>query len=476
MIKDILDEIANEPSSNAKMDILRKYSSNQLLRDVLYKANSNKVKYYIKQIPEYEFDKDFKHITLNTAVLMLDKISDRVFTGRHASEWLLSILQSLTTENAYVIERIILKDLKIGMGTSNINKVFPKLIEKTPYMGAKSYSEKLVRNIFAKSKLIVESISDKPIAASQLKMDGRYCNAIIENGDILLISRQGETTHVGDAKFLNELKQINGSVVLNGELTMGDSLDRYTANGIVASIVDIEGKKNNRSELETNKKIKAFEDKHGSYKESIDKIKFTVWDMITVDEYHNKKSDTSYYKRLSNLKKMLNEINTEAISLVETKYVTSLKEAMNHFKDTLNRGLEGTILKSLEDGWKDGKPNYCVKMKLEMTLDLKIIGFNYGTKGKKNEDVISTLQVTSSCGKLKTNPSGMSEEMMEYVTNNQDKLLGTVVEIRCCGLSQDSKGNWSTLHPSVIKLRDDKDDFDSLVTAKEAEEMAKLLT
>ena len=54
-IKQIFDEIAAEPGTNAKMDILKKYKDNELLRRVLYLANSKRVKYYIKRIPSYEY-------------------------------------------------------------------------------------------------------------------------------------------------------------------------------------------------------------------------------------------------------------------------------------------------------------------------------------------------------------------------------------------------------------------------------------
>jgi ATP-dependent DNA ligase len=51
--------------------------------------------------------------------------------------------------------------------------------------------------------------------------------------------------------------------------------------------------------------------------------------------------------------------------------------------DTQKRGLEGTIIKAANAGWKDGKPTYQIKMKLEMDIDLRIVGFNYGSKGTR---------------------------------------------------------------------------------------------
>ena len=353
------------------------------------------------------------------------------------------------------------------MGTSNINKVFKDLIEKTPYMGAKSYSEDLARKIFDDPKFV-------GVAYSDIKMDGRYCNAIIRYGEVELESRQGETTHVGDALFLKELSQFR-DCVLNGELTI-DGLDRYTANGIVASIVDIEGKREERGEKETEKKIAGFEKKHGNYQDMVSRIRYTVWDMIQVDEYFDKKSNEPYHSRKTRLTADIRALQPTMVKLIESVEVRTFEEAMKHFQEVLARGEEGTILKAANGTWKDGKPNWQVKMKLEMNIDLRVIGFQFGEKGTKNENVYSTINLESSCGKLRTNPAGMTEAMMADITERAEELMGTIVEIRCCGLSQDSDGNWSTLHPSVVALRDDKDTCDSLESAIEIENMAKGLT
>jgi hypothetical protein len=63
---------------------------------------------------------------------------------------------------------------------SGINKI-PKLIEETPYQGAKSFSVKGAMKLFEKGKAVM----------SQVKADGTYRNAIIRGGDVELISRQG---------------------------------------------------------------------------------------------------------------------------------------------------------------------------------------------------------------------------------------------------------------------------------------------
>lgn len=391
--------------------------------------------------------------SLEWALNQLKDISSRKITGGAAISHLKEILESVHPDDAYIIERIIDKDPKNGLGRTFINKVFPNLIEKTPYQGAKSFSEKLARDIFKKYKY----------AYSDVKMDGRYANAIIQNGEVELESRQGETTTIPQNSILiKELSRFPDGV-LNGELTM-KNYSRYESNGIIASIIDIEGrgKMGDRSDVETEKKLKAFTKKHGDFSEAVSKIRFTVWDSITLNDYFDKKSDIEYRHRLSFLFKETPILECTRVAVVERKKVYSYDEAIKHFQEILNRGDEGTILKAPSANWKDGKPSWQVKLKIEIDLDLKIVGFKYGTKGTKNENVISTLITESSCGKLKTNPSGMKEDMMKYVTDNQDTLLGSIVEIRCCGLSQNSDGDYSTLHPSVVELRDDKTEANSL--------------
>lgn len=501
MIKEILDEIASESSTNKKMEILSKYKDNDLLKEVIYLACSKRVKFYIKQIPNYD---STSHSTLSSAISRLDDLTSRKVTGGEAINHLAMALESLNEDDGNVLERIIEKDLKIGMGTSNINKVFPNLIEKTPYMGAKPFSEDLVNKIL-----------EGDMSFSQVKMDGRYANAIIRGGEVELESRQGEPTILGNCKLIDNLSTLN-DCVLNGELTIdnvkkhvikeGETLnidgveyspneiidkvklsnmidskkikdviingdgsitvltiheyDRYTANGIVSSIIDIEGKRNERSKEETQKKIGNFLKKHGDFEEHKNRIIFTIWDMITVDEYFDKKSLIPYNLRFFRLIKLFKTGMFENIKVIRYKVVTTYDEAMNHFKEVISNGEEGTILKSFDGIWKDGKPNWQIKLKVEINLDLIIKGFNYGTG--KNKDLISSLNVETSDGLLKTSPAGISEVLMMEITKNQHNLLDTIVEVKSSGLSQDRDGNWSLLHPVFKKLRDDKETGNTL--------------
>jgi DNA ligase-1 len=459
-IKEIFDEIAAESSTNQKMEILKKYKDNELLKRVLYLANSKRVKFFIKQIPAYTHNTI--GWTLEEALNTLMIIANREFTGQNAIDKLTIWLENVSTDDAYIIERIIEKDCKIGMGTTFMNKVFKDLIEDTKYMGAKSYDIKLVKKLFENGKSTY----------SQLKADGRYAAAIIRGGEVEMESRSGEQTVLTNSKLLTELSSFGDDIVLTGELTVKGINSKYSgsairtvSNGIIASLIDICSKSEERSELETLNKIAKFEEKHGqdyeknsiTFQEALDSVMYSVWDCVSVDEYYMGKSETPYNERLDKISKLINNSSSIFVELIESRVVSSLKEAFEHFKEILDRGLEGTILKSMADGWKDGKPSFCVKLKLEMEVDLVITGFNYGTKGTKNEKVISSFNAESSCGKLKTRPQGLTEDIMSYVTENQEKLLNTIISVKCNGVSKPKDSDiYALMYPAFLEFRHDE--------------------
>jgi len=460
-IKQILDEISNESSTNQKMVILAKYKDNELLKRVIYLAHSKRVKFYIKQIPEY-LSSISNHYTLEEALDMLEPIMNREITGYSASDYLSNILCGLCTDDAYVIERIIDKDLKIGM-SGNINKVFPKLIEETPYMGAKPFDIKLAKDLFKGSKSCY----------CDVKMDGRYNNAIIRGGEVELESRSGEPVLL-DARFVKELASFP-DCVLNGELTI-DGMERYKANGIIRSLIDITSKMESRSDTENIKRVRAFEEENNmSFREALDRIKYTVWDIITVDEYFDQASDRPYEERWEGLLYILSKQCCELVEAVEKVEVKTYEEALVCFQNNLNRGLEGCILKAKDGKWKNGKFSYQIKMKLEMDVDLRIIGFNFGTKGTKNENVVSSLECVSSDGKLWTNPAGIDETTMQKITNNMDEWRDKILTVKCSGMTRNAEGFYSLLHPRIASkmYRDDKHVADSLEDIINIERMAK---
>ena len=277
-------------------------------------------------------------------------------------------------------------------------------------------------------------------------------------------SRQGEPTILDNPYFIGELSELPDCVI-NAELTM-DGVERYESNGIISSLITIATKK--QEGKDPAKDVKKLETKHMPYHQALDAIRVTAWDMLTLDEYFTRKCDRPYNERFAELKTIF--IDTRMLSVVETRTVSTVEEVMVHFTEVLKRNGEGTVVKSTDGVWADKKPNYQIKVKKEMNLDLRITGFNYGTVGTKNEHVISSLDVESEDGLLKTSPGGINEDDMRYITDNQELFMGKIVEMKCSGISQDSDGNYSALHPVFKHVRDDKEIANTLTECIEIDE------
>ena len=119
-------------------------------------------------------------------------------------------------------------------------------------------------------------------------------------------------------------------------------------------------------------------------------------------------------------------------------------------------GEEGTVLKTADGLWRDGKKYTQIKMKVEFDLDLKVTGFNYGNEGTKNVNVISSVTCESEEGTLSTRAHGIPEDLMGFITENQETLMGSIITVKCNGLSSNSSGGHSVLYPNLKELRDDK--------------------
>lgn len=447
MVYEIINQIAQEPSTIKKEEILRTHAGNSTLKQVCYLAESPRIKFYIKQIPE---TRGMGDISLEEGLEALIPIYDRYYTGKDAMNWLLNTLKDSTPENQELIRRIVLKDLRMNCGTKIMNKVWPGLIETTPYQGCKPFSRGLVDKL----------LNEEDMVYSQLKMDGCYSNAIIFNGAVEFVSRQGEE-QVIEVPGLEKLP--NG--VLNGELTLEGIPNRAQANGIIRSIIDIEGKREERGEVETTKKEKAFIKKNGmTLEEAKTKVTYTAWDFLTLDEYYSKKSDRPYFERFQTL-------STLGVNIVPSKVLNSFKDIMEHYQEVVQQGLEGIVVKSMKAPWKDGKHPSNIKIKEEISLDLKIVGFNFGTG--KNSNVYSSVDVESSDGLLKATAAGLKEAEMKFVTENSEELLGKILEVKCNGLSQDKEGNYSVLSPVFIEVRSDKTVANSLDECMEIQEAAR---
>ena len=206
MILQILQELEQNNSRNFKIELLTKHKDNELLKEVCRLANDPFTQFYQRKIPEYAPLYDEPIATLQQAVDSLSILSSRTLTGNAAIAQLRLTLSSISENDALVIERIIQKDLKCGVSTSTVNKVWKNLIPEFPCMLCSAFEQKLVDKIVFPA--IVQCLSSDWMVETN---NGTFTiQDIVENDlDVMVKSYNHTTDMVEFNKVLNKSKTFN---------------------------------------------------------------------------------------------------------------------------------------------------------------------------------------------------------------------------------------------------------------------------
>jgi len=441
MILSILKELESNNSRNFKIELLTKYKDNELLKEICKLALSPMIQFYQRKIPEY--DQTYKTtFGIEWALEELKIFSNRTLTGNKAIEHLTYVLSSILPDDAQVIERIIGKDLKCGVSTSTVNKVWKNLISEFPCMLCSPFEQKLV------DKIVFPAIVQK-------KEDGMRFNAIVKfdrdlKGTVEFRSRNGK-----EISLLGSLEEefielaYGKDLVFDGELLVYDTVetdskgkicDRQTGNGIL------------------NKAVKGT-----ISKEEADRVVATLWDQIPYEDFIAGKCDQPYRYRLKRLDYLLARLPSETkIELVETFEVHSLEQTQTIFQNYLDDGDEGIILKDPNSLWENKRSKGQIKFKAELDCDLKVMSVISGTG--KYADAIGSLYCESSDGKVKVYVgSGFTDEQRNAPPSEYyDKIIAVKYNARIKNVS----GEESLFLPIFLCLRPDKDEADDSTKIK----------
>ena len=429
MINAILEEVANEPSKNAKIAILTKHKDNKVLQEVVRLTYDPTVNFFIKKIPAYNATGS---MSLDWAIDQLSELSKRNVTGGEAITHLTLVLNSLTASNAKVIAKIIDRDLRAGFGESTANKVWKNLIPEFPYM----------RCALPKAAKLDE-FSWVDGVFSQLKADGMFANVNhTADGEVQILSRAGSL--FPQQHFAHLVADVQATFPTNtqshGELLIkrdGVVLPRQLGNGILNKV-----------------------QKGGDIGPN-DEIVYLVWDQIALTSVVSKGTYTVPYKaRFAEL--ATQTLTATCITLIPTVIVHNMEDALTHYREMLAEGLEGTIIKDAQGIWKDTTSKQQVKMKLETIVDLIITGFNAG-KGK-NEDTFGSIACRSSDGLLEVNVSGFTDSDRINIWTSKDEVIGKIMAVKSNSIMppSDSNTSYSLFLPRCEEIRDDKQIADDL--------------
>lgn len=427
-VNDIFELLAKTPSRNEKIAILKDNQDNADLKTAVFLALDPFTQFYIRKIPKYMTDAVATR-DISVAMNDLSVLSSRSATGHDAIDWLTDILETLSSEDAKVIERIIQKDLKCGVSEATANAVWSGLIKTYPVMLCTAYDKKVVDKI------------NYP-AYAQMKMDGMRFNAIVKHTEsgssVEFRSRSGKEIDLLGNLVEEFISLSNGNdVVFDGELLVmfdGDYqfADRKTGNGIL-----------NKANKGT------ISEKEASI------VHASLWDMIDYADFIKGKSSKPYFERFELLSSLVNAIpaKSKKIWLVSNNIVNDIVEATKIFEDYLNSGYEGIILKDIGAGWEDKRAKHQVKFKGENECDLKIVSIETGTG--KYAGMLGAIVCESSDGKVRVSVgSGFTDLQRKQLFT--EELIDKIVAVKYNERIKNKNGDESLFLPIFIELREDK--------------------
>lgn len=440
-ILNILESIESDSKRSHKIAVIEQHKTDELFRRVLTLALDPYINFHIRKIPTYVCT---QQKSLAWALLELDKLSSRQLTGNAGIEHLRSILSSIASDDAIVVERIIGKDLRCGAGDGTVNAVIDKFIPTYPCLLARPYDAKSIKNI------------NYP-AISQLKADGLRVNFHIDGAKVSICGRSGRDIDLlgyMDADLTELGRLFHSPVVIDGELVVVDAngklLSRKVGNGII------------------NKAIKGT-----ISAEEAKMVRAQIWDVIPMDEFKASISKLTYIDRFNELDNAVQVIcaNTPdrlasklktGISLrywmIPSKSVKNLEEAQAHFEEMLASGEEGTILKNECGLWEDTRSKHLVKFKAEKECDLEIIGWNPGNG--KFAGQVGSLICASSDRKVEVAISGFPDDLRLQITQDIEQMIGGIAAImyneRISSKDKNRAGVDSLFLPRYQEFRYDK--------------------
>jgi ATP-dependent DNA ligase len=170
-------------------------------------------------------------------------------------------------------------------------------------------------------------------------------------------------------------------------------------------------------------------------KDEASRVFFSIWEAVPLKYFKEGKCNIDYDIRLDHAVQIIQNINdSNKFQLVKTKVVNTLKEAQELTNKVVAKGGEGGILKNILSHWKDHTSPNQVKMKARFETELRVVGWEYGDKGKKYEKKMGRVIFETDDGKIKVYVgTGFSDEQRE---ENWNENIGRIGELEYESLSK----------------------------------------
>lgn len=442
----IFNELASDNSRNFKKDLLNQRKDDTQLALVFRLAYDPYIKFNVARVVLTEGFRSYGsgEYTFDRFIRDLEILINREKTGNEALDFVQMIYYNLPESFQPYLEKILQKDLKIGVSTATINETWPEWIpefklglcerwKKVKSVKYPMFAERKVDGVRVIAFLIPELKKVEMISRSGLP----YNNFKKIEWD-LLNSDYGSV-------FFDRSRIDQVGIVLDGEIIDGD----------------FQGIMNNARRL---------------YDVDCNSAIFHVWDMIYGDEFFSETCSMPLDHRKSGLDCVLFPYEGN-VKVMDYTTINSHDELLQCFqKFYFEEGYEGVILKDpksmyiYSSGSKRGKA--WLKYKIQdynkengnegiSEYSVTVTGYYPGEPNTRLKDVLGgfsykglallrsgiQVEIQGRCG------GGYSDDQRIDFWNRRDQLVGSIIDVESQEVTSNKEGTYSLRFPVFKRFR-----------------------
>lgn len=442
---ELLDELERTQGTNAKRDFLELHSKNDLLKRTFKAAFDPYIVYNVKKFAKPKampYPGPNEDDTSLRALLdvMLPQLESRAITGNAAKKMIETAFKLLDETQQKWYERILLKNLRVGVRDSIVEDVWPKLIPCFEVALAHT-----LKSDFVKGEGIKINEAIKYPVRVEPKLDGLRGIAIKKNGTTVFFTRNGKVLEtVPTIKAWLDAADID-NVVLDGEM-MGSDWNE-SASVLMSS--------------------KTKKDDSG--------IAFNVFDAVPLDVWEARAQSERYAVRCELVESVVDIVSKTVglegkspVKVVPHIVAKNEEELRAFFSQCMNDGFEGVMIKTTDQPYSWGRSRAILKLKPVVTYEGTVVGSYEGRKGTKREGLFGGFLVLLPNNVITRVGGGFKDAVLAEIQVDTHAWMGRIVEceaqpdpLTVDGLTVDGRMRF----PVFCRTRDPRDVDPSIMKA-----------
>ena len=437
-IFDILELLESDNSRLFKEELLETHSCNNLLKRVFVTVGDPYINFYVnkfKMPSASNFTPEDDAVVSNFLDFITESLSTRKVTGNTAKDAVVSFFCELSEKQQKWCQRLLLKNLRCGVQSSTVNKVWPGAITKFSVQLAESL---ITRHENGKG-IIIEDNVNYPIRVEP-KLDGLRCIAVKHEGAVTMFTRSGNVLETLPKIKLALEKAPWDEFVLDGEI-MGETWSESAS--IVMS--------------------------HKKGKDDSSMI-FHVFDAMPFIDWKDQVTELTLTNRVALVDELVITCDNPVVKQVPGSLVKNQEELLEMYASETNAGFEGVMLKDLDAPYLFKRSANIRKLKPTATFEGVVVGHYEGNRGTKREGLWGGFEVKLPNNIVTRVGGGFTDKLKSEINLDPDVWIGRVVEVEGQpdpltgdGLTKDGRVRF----PVFIRERDIRDVDQSLLSVKD---------